>query len=520
MLATFSEQIDQSTLAVTLRDAAGNLAPTTVSYDMSTRRAKAAPTSRLALATTYTATVGASDTSLNPMVPQTWTFTTSATPPPITCPCTVFGDSVPGTTASTDSNGIELGMRFRADVDGWVTGVRFYKGAGNTGTHTGSLWTGAGTLLARGSFGVESAAGWQTMSFDTPVAVRKATTYVVSYYAPNGRYAFDRDYFTGKPADTPPLVGLASGTDGQNGLYRYGITSGFPDASFVDTNYWVDVSFRNTATDTTPPTVTSRSPVAGALSVATSTKVKAAFSENVDGSSVIVDLRDASGVQIAGATTYDVLSRTATFTPGGPLAQSGTYAVSVTARDAAQNNMPAPDTWTFTTTSAPPASACPCSIFASTAVPGTVDSADRNAVELGVRVRTEVAGRITGIRFYKSAANTGTHTGSLWTNAGVQVATGTFAAESASGWQTLVFSTPVTVTAGTVYVASYHAPAGGYSVDGAFFANAGVTNGPLTALRDGIAAGNGLYQYGASGFPSSSFNAGNYWVDVVFEPSP
>ena len=32
-------------------------------------------------------------------------------------------------------------MRFRPDVDGVVNGVRFYKGAGNTGTHTGSLWT-------------------------------------------------------------------------------------------------------------------------------------------------------------------------------------------------------------------------------------------------------------------------------------------------------------------------------------------------------------------------------------------
>jgi hypothetical protein len=37
-------------------------------------------------------------------------------------------------------------------------------------------------------------------------------------------------------------------------------------------------------------------------------------------------------------------------------------------------------------------------------------------------------------------------------------------------------------------------------------------------LADGQAGGNGVYRYGASGFPSSSYHATNYWVDVVFKP--
>ena len=61
----------------------------------------------------------------------------------------------------------------------------------------------------------------------------------------------------------------------------------------------------------------------------------------------------------------------------------------------------------------------------------------------------------------------------------------TFTSESASGWQQVLFATPVPVTAGTTYVASYHAPAGGYSVDEDYFASAAVTRGPLTALRSG-----------------------------------
>ena len=47
---------------------------------------------------------------------------------------------------------------------------------------------------------------------------------------------------------------------------------------------------------------------------------------------------------------------------------------------------------------------------------------------------------------------------------GTQLRQATFAGETASGWQTVKFATPVTVTAGTIYVASYLAPNGHYSV--------------------------------------------------------
>ena len=45
-------------------------------------------------------------------------------------------------------------MRF--DGDGRVLGVRFYKGPGNTGTHTGSLWTATGERVATGTFADET----------------------------------------------------------------------------------------------------------------------------------------------------------------------------------------------------------------------------------------------------------------------------------------------------------------------------------------------------------------------------
>ena len=49
---------------------------------------------------------------------------------------------------SNDSNAVEVGVRFRADQGGTITGVRFYKAAANTGTHVGNLWSSTGTLLA------------------------------------------------------------------------------------------------------------------------------------------------------------------------------------------------------------------------------------------------------------------------------------------------------------------------------------------------------------------------------------
>jgi len=46
-----------------------------------------------------------------------------------------------------------------------------------------------------------------------------------------------------------------------------------------------------------------------------------------------------------------------------------------------------------------------------------------------------------------------------------------------------------------------------------YFASA-YTSGALSAP----ATSNGLFLYGATGFPTSSYNASNYWVDVVFQP--
>ena len=106
------------------------------------------------------------------------------------CPCSLWRDSVvPANPSQDDSSPIELGVKFAADVDGWISGIRFYKGAGNTGTHVGRLWTAGGTKLAQATFTDETATGWQTVRFATAVEIDAGTTYVASYHAPNGHYA-------------------------------------------------------------------------------------------------------------------------------------------------------------------------------------------------------------------------------------------------------------------------------------------------------------------------------------------
>ena len=122
------------------------------------------------------------------------------------------------------------------------------------------------------------------------------------------------------------------------------------------------------------------------------------------------------------------------------------------------------------------------------------------------------------MRFYKGVNNTGTHIGSLWSSTGSLLARATFTGETGSGWQQVNFSSPVAITANTVYVASYFNPTGDFPVDRSYFATTGVNNSPLQALMDGGAgAGDGLYMYGStSQFPTNSYLSSNYWVDVVY----
>ena len=152
-------------------------------------------------------------------------------------------------------------------------------------------------------------------------------------------------------------------------------------------------------------------------------------------------------------------------------------------------------------------------LFTSAQTPAILSDPDPGQVNLGVKFVASEAGSIAGLKYYRGTGDTGTHIGSLWSSTGQLLATATFAAETASGWQTVYFSSPVTIAPDTTYVASYHSN-GHYAATGDYF-GAIYTNGSLAT--PGPAAG--VYTYGAGNlFPTSTSNA-NYWVDVLFVSS-
>jgi Domain of unknown function (DUF4082)/Fibronectin type III domain/Bacterial Ig domain len=443
----------------------------------------------LANGTSYTFTVAASNAvgEGSPSAPSN----------AVTAQNTIFDFTTPATIDSGDSTSVEVGVKFTSDVYGAVTGIRFYKASPNTGVHVGSLWTANGKLLASATFSNETVSGWQQVSFSAPVAVLPNTTYVAAYLAPKGHYSLTSPAFTTSGVDNPPLHAVAASTS-PNGVYTYTGTGAFPSSTFNASNYWVDATFTPYPA---PGAVTNVSATAGL------------------GSATVTWTPPASGGPV---TTYTVTpyigseAQPATTVTGSPPATSATI-----------SGLTPGTSYTFKVQASNPAGSGPTSesnavipqesIF-NFATPATIDSGDSHSTELGVKFSSEVAGTVTGIRFYKASTNTGTHIGSLWSSSGTLLASATFTNESASGWQQVNFSTPVTIAPNTTYVAGYLAPKGHYSDTSSGFASAGVSNPPLQALANSLSA-NGVYAYSSSStFPTSTFNATNYWVDVNFAP--
>ena len=511
---------------------------------------------------------------------------------------TIFDFATPEVAAEKDSSSVELGVDFNSEVAGTITGIRFYKGAGNTGTHVGSLWSASGTLLASATFTGETASGWQQVNFSTPVAISPNTTYVAGYLAPKGHYAATLAGLATSPFNNLPLSALANTTT-PNGVYAYNAASTFPTNSYKATNYFVDVDFEP-APAIPPGQVTGVTATAGPASASVSwnapgtggavseykitpfigTQAQTAITLtgappatttivsglktgtsytftvqalNGNGAGTVSAASNAvtptgasspsapSNVAASAATRQVLVSWSEPTSNGGSPITSykitpyiGTTAQAVTEAPAGSTSMIVKgltngSSYTFTVAAAngagtggassPSAAVIPEDTIFDFATPAIASENDSSSVELGVKFSSEVAGTITGIRFYKGAGNTGTHVGSLWSSSGTLLASATFTGETASGWQQVNFSTPVAISASTTYVAGYLAPKGHYAATGSAFATSPFNNLPLSAPVT-TTTPNGVYAYNAaSTFPTNSYKATNYFVDVDFEPS-
>jgi hypothetical protein len=153
--------------------------------------------------------------------------------------------TIPATPDSEDALAVTVGCRFRSDLAGEVIGVRFYKGdSDNGGQHVGLIYDNGGTTLNSVVFVGETASGWQQQLFASPVAILANTTYVVAYFTPQGHYSVNNNYFTASGFDNPPLHALQDDVDGDNGVFTYGGVPTFPTSNFLNSNYWVDLVFR------------------------------------------------------------------------------------------------------------------------------------------------------------------------------------------------------------------------------------------------------------------------------------
>jgi hypothetical protein len=491
-------------------------------------------------------------------------------------PCTLWrDDAAPAVPWVAETQPVEVGVRWRADADGMVSGIRFYKDAKNSGPHRVSLWSAQGALLASASAAGESAKGWQRVTFSHPVAITANATYVASYATASG-HARDDGAFAGRGRYRLPLRALAhGGVRGPAGAFPGGAGTAVADA-----NYWVDVLF-----------APSRSVPRGLFGPGDQPQVRwradplpmevgVRFQVEADG--YVTGIRFYKGAGNSGTHVVNLWAPTPGATPmpaggGGRLLASATaFGESPSGWQTVELEAPvaltaggeyvasyhttsgyAQDQYYFSNFEVydPPLRAldsvyregesgfpklnafssnywvepvfAPAAAFAFHLWPETTPAprpvSDATPIEMGIQFKPDVDGFITGIRFFKqSTTNDHPHTGSLWTADGRELATAEFSGETACGWQEVTLAAPVPVVAGTTYVASYHSDSG-YVLDAGFFARTpnewrGVWSPPLRGLPDAEAAGglNGVYRLGPHGFPDTGFQSSNYWVDVVF----
>lgn len=411
-----------------------------------------------------------------------------------------------GPTGSSfrDNSGLELGMKFVASSSGTITGIRFYKASGDAGSHTGSLWTASGTLLGTVTFTNESLSGWQTAKFSSPIQISAGTTYVASYHT-TGAYVASPNYFTTAHTNGP-LTAPSSTASGGNGVYAYGASTIFPTSSYQASNYWVDVVF-DYATGNVAPVAANDNGITvyhdTPLWIAAST----VLANDTDANGDILSITGATGAT-NGTVTFDSQANALIFTPAAGYNGPASFSYSVSDGRGGTSSA------TVNLTVKPPSTAT--TLFAPSDAPSNAAVNDPNSIELGVKFTASTRGTIVGLRYYKSAQDTGTHVGSLWSSTGTLLASATFTNESPNGWQTVTFAQPVNISAGTTYVASYHSN-GFYAASPNYFTSSH-SNGALTAPSSATSGGNGVYAYGTGSlFPTSSFNATNYWVDVLYD---
>ena len=137
---------------------------------------------------------------------------------------------------------------------------------------------------------------------------------------------------------------------------------------------------------------------------------------------------------------------------------------------------------------------------------------DTNATTIGTKFTVARAGKVIGVEFFRHDRRNRATTVQLWGIGGTPLASAS-GVPLTNGWVRANFRTPVAVSPGITYIASYFAPSGRYSHRLHGFVEA-------RAAGDLIASvGAGVYRYGSTAAkPTSLYQHEDYYVTPLFVP--
>lgn len=139
------------------------------------------------------------------------------------------------------------------------------------------------------------------------------------------------------------------------------------------------------------------------------------------------------------------------------------------------------------------------------------------SIEVAMVFNSGVSGNIIGAKYYHMAGMTGVRTAQLFTMAGNPLAQVNFPLATTNGWQSVNFTTPVTIAPFTNYmIAVFQSDGTTAQYIGGF--NSDVVNYPLTApATTSVSSGNGVAIYcNTPTFPTVNCSGYNFGVDAIF----
>jgi hypothetical protein len=355
--ATFSRAMDATTITAstfTLAPAGGPAVAATVAYDPATNVATLTPSAALSASTTYTATIAATVKAADatPLgTPFTWSFTTSSAPP------------TGGTTVRINSGGGAYTSS---------TGDAFTADASFTG---GSTFTSTGTISGTADPNLYKDERWGSFSYAIPVTNGTYDVklhFVELFYTTGsciGKRVFSIDIGDTAGTDVSNLDICAAAGGGNTALVRtvsgVAVTDGVLNLQSVYGSAddpeiaAIEVIPSGPAPPPGPPTVTAKTPAAGATNVPATTTATATFSRAMDPTTITTStftLKDGAGTTVPATVAYNSTTLTATLTPSAALAFSTTYtaALSTAVKAADGQALASAVSWSFTTASSAP----------------------------------------------------------------------------------------------------------------------------------------------------------------------